>query len=111
MILSLLWMNYVALTLRHITWLVLMWSLFTNVPLEETIDIILHKIYISKKYDCHYNITENDMKTLLFLCTSNSCFVFNNEYYVQVDGVAMGLFFRSYFSEHIFGISRTAHHI
>ena len=29
------------------------------------------------------------MKTFLFLCTSNSSFVFNDEYYMQVDGVAM----------------------
>ena len=36
------------------------------------------------------NITENDMKTSLFLCTSNSCFVFNDEYYMQIDGVAVG---------------------
>ena len=30
------------------------------------------------------------MKKLLFLCTSNSCFVYNDEYYMQVDGVTMG---------------------
>ena len=63
-------------------------SLFANVPLEETIDIISHKIY--RENMIVTNITENDMKTLLFLCTSNSCFVLNDEYYMQVDGVAMG---------------------
>ena len=42
-------------------------SLFTNVPLEETIDIILHKIY--RESMIVTNITENDIKSLLFLCT------------------------------------------
>ena len=31
------------------------------------------------------------MKELLILCTKNVHFTFNNETYIQVDGVAMGL--------------------
>ena len=40
-------------------------SLFTNVPLEETIDIILNKIYDEKKIET--NIPRNIMKDLLYL--------------------------------------------
>ena len=44
-------------------------SLFTNVPLEETINIILHKIYDEKKIET--NIPQNVMKDLLYLCTKH----------------------------------------
>ena len=44
-------------------------SLFTNVPLEETIHIILNKIYDEKKIET--NIPLNIMKDLLYLCTKH----------------------------------------
>ena len=63
-------------------------SLFTNVPLEVTIDIILSKVYDKKLI--HTKIKRKDMKTLLLLCTKNVPFMFNDEMYMQVGGVAMG---------------------
>ena len=59
-------------------------SLFTNVPLEETIEIIFKKIYIINK-----DIPKQEMKELLKFCTKNVYFAFNKETYIQVDGVAM----------------------
>ena len=59
-------------------------SLFTNVPLEETIEIIFKKIYIINK-----EIPKQEMKELLKFCTKNVHFTFNKETYIQVDGVAM----------------------
>ena len=63
-------------------------SLFTNVPLDLTIDIILRRIYDENQIET--SIKRKDMKELLLLCTKNVHFTFNGEFYVQLDGVAMG---------------------
>ena len=63
-------------------------SLFTNVPIEFTIDIILHKVHDKKLV--HTNIPKKEMKELSLLCTKNVHFSFNNKLYQQLDGVAMG---------------------
>ena len=63
-------------------------SLFTNVPLNETIDIILTKVYDENKIDT--KVPKSILKELLYLCTKHVHFKFNNEIYVQCDGVAMG---------------------
>ena len=63
-------------------------SLFTDVPLEETIETILKRIYVNKEITT--DIPKQEMKELLILCTKNVHFTFNNETYIQVDGVAMG---------------------
>ena len=63
-------------------------SLLTNVPLEETIDIVLNKIYDEKKIET--NIPGNIMKDLLYLCTEHAHFTYGGKTYIQTDGVAMG---------------------
>ena len=63
-------------------------SLFTNVPLEETIKIILDKIYEEKLISVPFAHLE--LQSLLRLCTKEVEFSFNEELYLQVDGVAMG---------------------
>ena len=63
-------------------------SLFTNVSLEETINIIIKRIY--DKNEINTNIPKQEMKELLYLCTKNAHFTLNSKTYVQVDGVAMG---------------------
>ena len=63
-------------------------SLFTNVPLEGTIEIILKRIYMKKEITA--NIPKQEMKELLILFTKKLHFTFNNETYIQVEGVAMG---------------------
>ena len=62
--------------------------MFTSVPLTETIDIILDRVYNRKEISTI--LTKNEMKKLLTLCTKNVHFTLNNEIYVQNDGVAMG---------------------
>ena len=62
-------------------------SLFTNVPLDETISIILRKIYDEGKTQT--NILRNIMKELLLLCTEHVHFTFNGDNYIQLDGAAM----------------------
>ena len=63
-------------------------SLFTLVPLEHTIDIIIKRI--SEKHEITTAFTKHEMKKLLTICTKNVHFHFNNNIYIQIDGVAMG---------------------
>lgn len=63
-------------------------SLFTSVPLEFTIELILNKIYNEKLIAT--KLKRADMKTLLELCTKDMHFAFDEKIYRQVDGVAMG---------------------
>ena len=44
-------------------------SLFTNVSLDYTIDVILRRIYTERKIET--NITKKELKDLLILCTKN----------------------------------------
>ena len=63
-------------------------SLFTNVPLDETIDIAVNKLFgRKKKYE---GFSKEQFRTLLTLAVKNSFFLFNGTYYEQLDGVAMG---------------------
>ena len=63
-------------------------SLFTNVPLDFTIDLILKRVYRNKEIST--DIPQKDMKTLLLLCTKQVHFTYNKQIYSQKDGVAMG---------------------
>ena len=63
-------------------------SLFTNVPLDYTVDLILDRVY--NKKDIQTTIKQNDLKKLLMLCTKNVHFKFNGNTYIQADGVSMG---------------------
>ena len=63
-------------------------SLFTNIPLDETIDICLDNLYNDNENSP--NIPKHDFRNLLNIATKESFFMFNNKYYQQVDGVAMG---------------------
>ena len=63
-------------------------SLFTSLPLDGTISIILRKIYDEGKIET--NIPRNVMKELLLLCTKHVQFIFNGDIYIPSDGVAMG---------------------
>ena len=64
-------------------------SLFTNVPLDYTINIILKRI--SDQRELETKISRKEMKDLLLLSTKNVHFSYNNKLYSQKDGVAMGL--------------------
>ena len=63
-------------------------SLFANVPLDRTIDIVLRRIY--DKYELQTSIARSEMKKLLILCAKNVHFTFDNVIKVQNDGMAMG---------------------
>ena len=63
-------------------------SLFTNVPLDFTIDVILKKIYREKKIKT--KLKKEEMRQLLNICTKDMHFTFNGKIYKQNDGVCMG---------------------
>ena len=62
-------------------------NLFTNIPLIETIDIAV-KLLIDN--EPRIGITAEEVKTIFTFATSQSHFLFNDEVFDQVDGVAMG---------------------
>ncbi|KAL5260760.1 hypothetical protein ACHWQZ_G010797 [Mnemiopsis leidyi] len=66
-------------------------SLFTNVPLDETIKICLDRLYRSSNPDIvPPTLPENVIKGMIEICLKDNTFVFNQKVYYQVDGVAMG---------------------
>ena len=75
-------------------------SLFTKIPLEQTTELILDRMYGSK-HDCQIKLKKkvdycnkckyrNELKELLMTCTKDSHFVFNGTIYSQQEGIAMG---------------------
>ena len=63
-------------------------SLFTNVPLQESINVILKRIYDDKLI--HTDIKKNTMRKLIKGTCKKTAFSFDNIIYEQIDGVSMG---------------------
>ena len=62
--------------------------LFTNIPLDETIDICVNQFF--KNTDTVEGFTKSELKQLLCLATKESYFIFKGLLYKQIDGVALG---------------------
>ena len=56
-------------------------SLFTNIPLEGTIDNIINDLYLSTE-NVH-TFEKHELKQLLMFAAFESFFVFHGEYYIQ----------------------------
>ena len=63
-------------------------SLFTNISLNETIELALDYYILSNNPEV--NISRKHLKKLFQFATSETHFYFNGEIYEQVDGVVMG---------------------
>ena len=63
-------------------------SLFTNIPLEETIKICFDSLYKNQELLC--NISKNQFEKLLRAALRNNYFLFDGIIYQQIDGVVMG---------------------
>ena len=61
-------------------------SLFTNIPLHETIDIAINLIF---NHNPNLSFTRKELKNLFLFAASQNHFVFNSKFYNQIDGVAM----------------------
>jgi len=63
-------------------------SLFTNIPLAETVNICCDLVFRDQpRVD---GLSKLEFKELLTLATTESFILFNGSYYQQIDGVAMG---------------------
>ena len=62
-------------------------SLFTNIPLQETIDIAINLIF---NHNPNLNITKKELKKVFLFATSKSHFFFNEKFCDQIDEAAMG---------------------
>ena len=63
-------------------------SLFTIIPLEETIDICANTLF--ENMEKVEGLSKIEFKELLSLATKKFYFIFNGKLYQQVEGVAMG---------------------
>ena len=62
-------------------------SLFTNIPLEECIDLVVK--YISEG-NPDLKLTPSALKCLFSFATAETTFFFKGSFYGQIDGVVMG---------------------
>ena len=67
-------------------------SLFTNVPVDETIEILVDKAFHNKWFNktYHLQLERSELANLLNLAVKNQLFQLNGKLYQQVDGVAIG---------------------
>ena len=63
-------------------------SLFTNIPLKETTDIICNELF--KDQECIGGMNKRTFRELLTLAMEETCFIFDGKLYKQCDGVSMG---------------------
>ena len=63
-------------------------SLFTNVPLRKTVNVILDRVY--KDNAIQTNLKKRTLKKLINDTCSKTAFSYNNTIYEQIDGVSMG---------------------
>ena len=64
-------------------------SLYTNIPVNETIEIILNRLFINETI-LYKNFTRSDFKKLLTVALNDTYFKFNGEIFKQTEGLAMG---------------------
>ena len=64
-------------------------SLFTNIPLSFTLNLILESIYVDNTTEWN-GLNKSRLLRLLSWSTKNTTFQFNNKFYKQLDGVAIG---------------------
>ena len=63
-------------------------SLFTNIPLQETIDLCVENLFKDRTHVD--NLSKDSFRELLTRTMSESLILFDQEFYKQHDGVAMG---------------------
>ena len=63
-------------------------SLFTNIPLIETIDLCLNRLYVHTDKVC--GISKGNLRKLMLYASKENHFIFDNKFFDQIDGVSMG---------------------
>ena len=62
-------------------------SLYTNIPVKETIDIIVDSLYSNDRFR---NLNRNEFRKLLITIAEDNFIIFNNKFFKQIEGLAMG---------------------
>ena len=65
-------------------------SLFTNVPVDETLSVIHQLLSEDDLLNVRTTLSDDQVTHLLELCLKNNYFVYQVQYYKQKDGAAMG---------------------
>ena len=78
-------------------------SLFTNIPLEETIHLIIYLLFEAKP---DFKISRKDLQKFFRFNKGRSNILFNGNMYDEVDGGCNGLTFNTYSHKYFHGISR-----
>ena len=80
------------LLMKMIFWSLDVTALFTNVPLDETINILVNKAFPDDWFNKTYglNLQKDQLVKFLEIATTNQLFQFDGQLYEQTDGVAMG---------------------
>ena len=63
-------------------------SLFTNVPLSETIDLITNRLYVNENAN-NIPFPKEIFRKLMYM-TTQGIFMHNGKFYKQLDGISMG---------------------
>ena len=72
-------------------------SLFTNVPLSETIELIINRLYADgNPYAIPFD--KDVFRKLMFMATQG-LFMYKDKLYTQIDGVTIGLVSRAYIGQ------------
>ena len=67
-------------------------SLFTNAPVDETIDILVERAFNDDWFNKTHgtNLQPSQLREILQVAVKNQLFQFDGNFYEQVDGVAVG---------------------
>ena len=78
-------------------------SLFTNIPVDESLEVILRRLHKDKTLTERANLSPTQITHLLELCLRTTYFKFQRTYYQQRDGAAMGFPVSQYWQTYIHG--------
>ena len=62
-------------------------SLFTNIPLQECIDLAVH--YVSE-FNPDLKLRKSELRSLFTIASAQTQFLLNGSFYDRIDGIAMG---------------------
>ena len=65
-------------------------SLFTNVPIDKTLEVIGNKLINDQSLEERSILSPEQITKLVEVCLKTTYFVYNSEYYEQLEGAAMG---------------------
>ena len=65
-------------------------SLFTMVPIEDSLTIIKDRLYVDKELEERTSLSVDDICSLTEICLRSTYFRFKDDFYEQKDGTAMG---------------------